>query len=193
MRTSKVLAAVGAVTTGLLLVTPTLASAHPRPNPTPVVKSTALAAPFNLALNHGQVYVADGGLNLVGKLKADGSIKTIADKQPGASGVATSKDGRYLAFTSTETNEETFENTASALNIWGPRGKRVHADTLAYETAHNPDKINFYGVKNPSKCVIDALTAAQFPVAETGHVDSHAYSVTPFRGKWIVADAGANT
>jgi hypothetical protein len=99
MRTSKVLAAVGAVTTGLLLVTPTLASAHPRPNPTPVVKSTALAAPFNLALNHGQVYVADGGLNLVGKLKADGSIKTIADKQPGASGVATSKDGRYLAFT----------------------------------------------------------------------------------------------
>ena len=58
------------------------------------------------------------------------------------------------------TNEATFENTASGLNIWGPRGKRVHADTLAYEKANNPDKINHYGVDNPSQCVIDALTAA---------------------------------
>jgi len=192
MRTSKLLAVSGAVAAGLLLVTPTIASAHPKPTPTPVVKSDALAAPFNLALNHGRVYVADGGLNLVGKLRSDGSIKTIAADQPGASGVATSKDGRYLAFTSTVTNEATFENTASGLNIWGPRGKRVHVDTLAYETKNNPDKINHYGVKNPSQCVIDAFTQAQFPYDYTGQVDSHAYSVTSFGAKWVVADAGAN-
>ncbi|GAA3633686.1 ScyD/ScyE family protein [Microlunatus ginsengisoli] len=193
MRTSKIIATAAAAATGLLLIAPTVASAHPKPAPTPVVKSNQLAAPFNLALNHGNVYVADGGLNLVGKLKRDGSIKTIAADQPGASGVATSKDGRYLAFTSTVTNEDTFENTASGLNIWGPKGKRVHVDTLAYETAKNPDKINHYGINNPSQCVIDAFTAAGFPYDYTGQIDSHAYSVTSFGSKWIVADAGANT
>jgi hypothetical protein len=192
MRTSKLFAAAGVITTGLLLVTPTLASAHPKPPPTPVVKSSALAAPFNLALNHGNVYVADGGLNLVGKLKSDRSIKTIAADQTGASGIATSKDGRYLAFTTTVSNPDTFENTASGLNIWGPRGKRVFADTHAYEEANNPDKINHYGVTNPSQCVIDAFNAAGFPYDYNGQKDSHAYSVTAFKDKWIVADAGAN-
>jgi hypothetical protein len=38
----------------------------------------------------------------------------LAADQPGASGVATSADGRYLAFTSTVTNPDTFENSASA-------------------------------------------------------------------------------
>lgn len=195
MRTSKLLAVCGAVTAGLLLVTPTIASAHPKPPPAPnpVVKSTALAAPFNLDVSHGRVLVADGGLNLVGRLKADGTIKTIAADQPGASGVATSKDGRYLAFTSTVTAPDSFENTASGLNIWGPRGKRVHVDTLAFEKKKNPDHVNFYGVKHPTQCQSDALTAVGLPVAYTGQVDSHAYSVASFGGKWIVADAGSNT
>jgi len=191
MRTTKLLVAAGTAV-GLLLATPAVASAHPHSSPHPVLKSDALAAPFNLALSHGRVFVADGGLNLVGKLKGDGTIKTIAADQPGASGVALSSNGRHLAFTSTVTDPATFENSASGLNIWGPRGSRVHADTLAFEKAHNPDKINHYGVKNPSQCVIDALTAAEVPVSYKGQVDSHAYSVTSFGNKWIVADAGAN-
>ena len=195
MRTSKLIASAAAVATGLLLVTPTLASAHPKPppTPTPAVKSTAVVAPFNLALSHGKVYVADGFTNQVGKLQGDGSIKTIAADQPGASGVALSRDGRYLAFTSTVSNPDTFENTASGLNIWGPRGTRVHADTLAYEKANNPDKINSYGIANPTKCQVDALTAVGFPVSYTGALDSHAYSVASFGDKWVVADAGSNT
>jgi hypothetical protein len=196
MRTSKLLASACLAGAGLLLATPTIASAqhpkHPKPAPTPVIKSSALAAPFNLALRRGNVYVADGGLNLVGKLKSDGTIKTIAADQPGASGIALSKNGKRLAFTTTVTNPDTFENSASGLNIWRPHGKRVFADTLAFETKYNPDKINHYGVDNPSQCVIDAFTAAGFPVDYNGQVDSHAYSVTSFKNKWIVADAGAN-
>ncbi len=180
---------------GLVLALPAAASAHrgkPSPEPTPVVKSTALAAPFNLAIRGSKVYVADGGLNLVGKLASNGSITPIATDQPGASGVALSRDGRTTAFTTTVTNFDTFENTASGLNLWGPRGAKVYADTLAYETKHNPDKVNRYGVKNPSQCVVDAFAAVGFPVDYTGIVDSHAYSVTQYGRDWIVADAGSN-
>lgn len=193
MRTSRLLAAAGAGAAALVLVLPTQASATPK-TPTPVLKSDQLAAPFNLALNHGNVYVADGGLNLLGKLNKDGSIKVLAADQPGASGVATSDDGRYLAYTTTVTNEATFENTASALHIWGPKGFRVDADTLAYDNANNPDKKNTYGIVNPSQCVIDAFAAhPEFgPVNYPGGIDSHAYSVTAWGDKFVIADAGAN-
>ncbi len=183
-----------AAAAALLIPSTALASGHGHEHqtPTPVVRSTQLAAPFNLAVDHGSVYVADGGLNLVGKLARDGAIRTIAADQPGASGVDRSKDGRRLAFTTTVTNFETFENTESGLNIWRPRGSRVYADTHAFEVANNPDSVNHYGVRNPSQCVIDAFTAAQFPVAYTGEVDSHAYSVAAWGRSWVVADAGAN-
>lgn len=187
MRRSKLLASAAAAATGLVLVTPTLASAHPRPVPTSVVKSTALATPFNLAFGHGKVYVADGTLNLVGKLKNDGTITTLAANQPGASGVATSHDGRALAFTTTVTDPATFENTASGLHIWGAKGRRVFADTYAFESANNPDQVNTYGPRSNEPCV----TGAVGPRAE-GQKDSHAYSVTGFGNTWIVADAGAN-
>ena len=192
MRTRSLIMAAGSLSASLLLVVPGVATAGPKPAPRPVVKSAVLAAPFNLDVRRDAVRVADGGLNLVGKLKADGTIATIAADQPGASGVATSGDGRRLAFTTTVTNMETFENSASGLNIWGPRGKRIYADTHAFEVKHNPDKGNRYGVKNPSQCVSDTLEAMQFPVSYRGQVDSHAYSVAAFKGGWVVADAGAN-
>ncbi len=192
MRTRSFIMAAGGLSASLLLVVPGVADAKPKPAPDPVVKSSALAAPFNLDVRRNSVLVADGGLNLVGKLKKDGTIATIAADQPGASGVATSRDGKRLAFTTTVTNPETFENSASGLHIWGTKGKRVYADTHAYETKYNPDKGYQYGVKNPSQCVTDALTEMQFPVSYKGLVDSHAYSVAAFKGGWVVADAGAN-
>ncbi|MGC5165849.1 ScyD/ScyE family protein [Luteimicrobium sp. DT211] len=192
MRTStKLAAAFGAV--ALAFATPAaVASAHgkPAPTPNPVVQSDQLAAPFNLDLSFGKVYFADGGLNIVGTLGAGGAPVPIATDQPGTSGVA--RSGSYLAFTTTVTNEETFENSASGLNIWGPLGSRVYADTHAFEVTNNPDKVNHYGVTNPSQCVTDALTAAQFPVSYTGQVDSHSYSVASYGRGFVVADAGAN-
>jgi len=191
MRRSHLLAAGCAAASALLLVAPTPASAAPK-TPTPSVVASGLAAPFNVAINHGKVFVADGGQNIVGKVRNDGTIKTIVADAIGTSGVATSANGKYLAYTTTTTNEETFENTASALHITGPYGFDVTADTLAYEKANNPDKKLTYGVDNPSQCVTDALTAAGFPVKYRGAIDSHAYSVTAYGKKFVVADAGAN-
>lgn len=193
MRTRTFVMAVGGLSASLLLVVPGVATAGPKPTAKPVVKSSALAAPFNLDIRGHTVRVADGGLNLVGRLKRDGSIATIAADQPGASGVATSRNGRWLAFTTTVSNQETFENTASGLHLWGPMGTRIYADTHAYEAKYNPDKKYRYGVKNPSQCVSEALTAKQVPVNYQGEVDSHAYSVAALKGgRWVVADAGAN-
>ncbi|MGV8846242.1 ScyD/ScyE family protein [Tessaracoccus sp.] len=179
----------------MFVATPATADAHGTGSPEPHIRvaSTAVAAPFNLEVTSRGVLVADGGLNLVGKLNKDGSIKALATDQPGASGVALSHNGRTMAFTTTETEEGTFTNTASGLHIWGPRGKRTYVDTLAFEVKNNPDKVLHYGVTNPSQCVSDALTAAGLPVSYTGGVDSHAYSVAARGGGWIVADAGANT
>jgi hypothetical protein len=184
-----------ALAAGLVIATPALASAAPKPTPEqPKVIATGLAAPFNLAFWGNQLYVADGMQNLVGKVGVrDGSITPIATDQIGASGVATSFDGRTVAYTTTVTNFETFENTASGLTIQGPRGDKIYADTLAFDRANNPDAVNHYGVENPDQCVIDALSAIGFPHDYTGGVDSHAYSVASYGSSWIVADAGSNT
>ena len=191
MKKSRVLvAAIAAV--GLVLATPAMASAghRPRPAPDPVVRSTQVVAPFNIDLAKNTVYVADGFANVVGTLARDGSIMPTVSPAPGASGVELSRDGRTLAFTTTDGGPG--EITASGLHLWGARGSQVYADTLAYETAKNPDKGVSYGVTDPSTCVSDALTAAGLPVSYTGAVDSHAYSVTQWGKRWIVADAGAN-
>lgn len=82
--------------------------------------------------------------------------------------------------------------TASGLTITGPDGFKVTADTLAHENANNPDGKVFYGVRNPSQCVTDELNRIQLPVAYTGHIDSHAYSVAAYGKGFVVADAGAN-
>lgn len=194
-RPPRMLAALGGAAALLLLVPPVGASAHrghPAPAPTPVVRSDQLAAPFNLEVSKNAVYVADGGLNLVGQLGRGGAIRTIAADQPGASGVARSRDGKRIAWTTTVTDPATFENSASGLTIRRSGGRTVHADTRAFEVANNPDAVNHYGVSNPSQCVADAFAAAGFPNDYDGAVDSHAYSVTAYRDSWVVADAGAN-
>lgn len=193
MRRSRLLLITTAFAAGVLLVPVQTASAggghsHGTP-PEPVVRSDQLAAPFNLAVTGKGVLVADGGLNLVGALRRDGSIATIKADQPGASGIAVGRKG--IAWTTTVTEPGSFVNTASGLTIKSWHGTK-HVDTLAYETKHNPDQVNHYGVRNPSQCVTDALTAIDFPVSYTGAVDSHAYSVTALKGGWVVADAGAN-
>lgn len=192
--------------TGLFITTPALADAHGKVSPSPSpstspsappgphvrVASSAVAAPFNLEVTRREVLVADGGLNLVGQLAKDGVINPLATDQVGAAGVALSRDGSTMAFTTTESDPDTYVNTESGLNIWGARGSRTYVDTKAFEEENNPDKVLTYGVDNPSQCVTDALTAADLPVTYPGGVDSHAYSVAAYRDGWVVADAGAN-
>jgi hypothetical protein len=194
LRQKPLLAAVGAACSALLLATPLSASATPKV-PTASLVSDDLAAPFNIAFKGRGVYVADGGLNKVVRVRRDGTLKDIVSKATGTSGLAFSKHGRYLAYTTTESGEPPVEGgapppiTASGLNINGPHGSHVYADTLAYEKANNPDQHVHYGVRNPPQCLKDALGDR---ASYKGLVDSHAYSVARYKNKWVVADAGGN-
>lgn len=191
MRLARILIAATALATSAGLVLSTPAAAHTKkPDPTATVLTTAVGAPFNLAVHKGQVLVADGGSETIGKVKSDGTVQTLVKGVPGASGVAVS--GKYLAYTTTVGGAPPAGITASGLTITGPKGFKKSVDLLAHERARNPDSKIRYGVDNPSQCVIDELTKAEIPVSYTGLVDSHAYSVTAARGRWIVADAGAN-
>ncbi|MDQ4212630.1 ScyD/ScyE family protein [Microbacterium capsulatum] len=141
--------------------------------------------PFSIAVDGPRVLIADGGTGTVGQLQPDGSITPVVTGVDGVAGVAVR--GKWLAYTSTHTDFDTFTNTASGLNIRTPQGTTVYADTHAFERANNPDQINTYGVASADPCV-QAVLGPQY----TGGVDSHAYNVASWNGRWIVADAGAN-
>ncbi|GAB3499864.1 ScyD/ScyE family protein [Flexivirga lutea] len=175
---------VGCAAAGLTVATPGIASAHPKPSP-PRTLSTSVGAPFNLEVDGRRVLIADGGPGYVGQLQRNGSVTPVVGDVPGAAGVATR--GHWLAYTSTVTQEETFENTASGLHVRRPGGQTVYADTTAYEAAHNPDGATEYGPRSTDPCVIDVVGPRY-----SGMLDSHAYSVASYRNGWLVADAGAN-
>jgi hypothetical protein len=194
LRQKPLLAAVGAACSALLLAAPLSASATPKV-PTASLVSDDLVAPFNIAFKGHGTYVADGGLNKVVRVQRDGTLKPIVSEAPGTSGLAFSRYGRYMAYTTTESGEPPAEGgepppiTASGLNIKKRHKSPVYADTLAYEKANNPDQHVHYGVRHPSQCVKDALGDQ---ASYKGLVDSHAYSVARYKKKWVVADAGGN-
>ena len=185
MRKPIVAVVTGVATAALALGGQPVANANHKPVDIRVL-TTQVGAPFNIHVASNGIYVADGGPGIVGKIRRDGSIRTLVRDAPGASGVAY-KHGR-LAWTTTVTNEETFENTASALHIRSRHGT-VHANTLRFERRHNPDQVRTYGIDHPTQCQREGLGPQ---VKYRGLVDSHAYSVASWRGKWLVADAGAN-
>jgi len=194
MRATRVAIATTALAAAVSLILANPAGAHTRqPDPVTKVLTTAVGAPFNLEVRGGKVLIADGA-GTIGRLKSDGTVQPLVTDVEGASGVAKSADGRYLAYTYSEGGpppETPYDD--SGLKIVGPwGGDPVVASTLAYEKANNPDQNTHYGVENPSQCVIDELTSIGFPVSYTGLIDSHAYSVTAYGKGWVVADAGAN-
>ncbi len=191
MRVARILIATTALAAGVSLIVSVPAGAHGhKAEPKTTVLTTAVGAPFNLEVRGDHVWVADGGPGLIGKVKADGTVKTVVSGVTGASGLALSSNGKYLAHTTTDGGPGGI--SASGLTITGPHGYRAQADTLAHETANNPDGAVSYGVENPSQCVTDELTRVGFPVSYTGIVDSHAYSVAALGRGFVVADAGAN-
>ncbi len=171
------------VTTSLALLAPaqTASAGHPRVTPL----TTDVGAPFNLAVSSEGLYVADGFPGIVSRL-TDGTLTPVVTDAPGTAGV--DKHGGYLAYTTTVSDPQTDVTTASALHIMGPGGTVV-ADTLAYENAQNPDQVNTYGIKHPTQCQLDGLG----PYAQyAGALDSHPYSVTAWKDKWVVAEAAGN-
>ena len=188
------LVAISAAVAATVIPAPAIAhGSHGSPPKVTVLNST-VGSPFNLELTRHGILVADGGggpgeSGQVSKLGRDGSLTTVVPDVVGASGVAVSR--KALAYTSTTSNPDTFENTAASLEIQYRNGRHVHADTLAYEQANNPDQVNTYGIENPTPCQSDLLEP--FPGAHyTGAIDSHAYSVASWGRNWLLADAGGN-
>jgi hypothetical protein len=196
MRTSRLTAAVVA-TTAIALVGASGAGARPTAPakaPKVVTLNDDVIAPFQLAVGHGPegrnaVYVADGGTSTVSRVRHDGTLSTVATfaTQPGdVAGLALSKDGRTLAWTSTA-----YALGQSWLNVTRLGGATTRISLSAYEKSVNPDRNAHYGIKNPTPCQVEALK--EFGGASyTGIKDSHPYSVTRWGNSWVVADAGAN-
>ncbi len=164
-----------------------MAASHSGSSAKVTVLTTSVGAPFNLQVSRHGILVADGGSGQVSLLKRDGSLTTVVPDVVGASGVATSWNA--LAYTSTTSDPDTFENSAASLEIRYRGGHHVHADTLAFETANNPDQVNTYGIAHPTTCQRDLLgDLAKY----NGQIDSHAYSVASWGRSWLLADAGGN-
>lgn len=186
MRTARMLIAAGAAA-ALAITLPTSASAASDP-PAPHEWSNQLAAPFSLAVDGHRVLIADGGTGTIGQLQPNGSVAPIVQGVPGLAGLATR--GAWMAYGSTVSEDPTVEESPileSGLNLRDPRGKTIYVDLHAYEEAHNTDGGNMYGVTDPSSCIAGAPGASH-----AGVIDAHVYGVTPYRGDWLVADAGAN-
>jgi hypothetical protein len=151
--------------------------------------STQVVAPFQLAVNHGDVYVADGGTSLVSKVKWNGDLRTVATgPQPGeVAGVALDPSGRTIAYTSSG-------ETGTMLTIKRQGHRAITADLSGWEQTKNPDAHVKYGYGGDDPCVIGVLgQMTGGPAGYTGIVDSHPYSVTwAGHGNWIVADAAGN-
>ncbi len=152
------------------------------------ILSSEVLAPFQLALNHDNVYVADGFTGQISRVDKKG-LMPIATDIPGLAGLDYTADGRTYAYT--WSNDE---HTAAGLTI-RTRGKAdVVADIASYEAAHNPDGDVTYGiVDGGSECAAAILEQATGgPATYSGIVDTHPYSVVRAGNRWVVADAGSN-
>ncbi len=150
------------------------------------VLTTAVAAPFGLAVSGKKVYVADGMAGTV----TTTSGKTVVSK-PGydVAGVDVSARKKSLAYTFTNG-----DHTEAGLIITA-RGKAdVVADIAGYEAANNPDGASTYGIVGGSNAcaeeILGGLTGGQ--ATYPGIVDAHPYAVANVGSSWLVADAGAN-
>lgn len=189
MRTQLLLAA--AASSALLLTAPLPAvAAAPARAPRVTTLNTQVLDPFSLAVSRRGTYVADGGTLKVSRL-VRGALHTIATGPKGGdvAGLDVSRDGRYLAFTTSNAS-----HSVTNLKVYGPRGSRRTVDLAGYEKRHNPDQNVLYGIAHPSQCVKDAFAKMKDggPVNYKGHIDSHPYAVAAAGHHWFVADAGGN-
>lgn len=156
--------------------------------PSTEVVTSDVIAPFNLAVDGRNVYVADGFALQVSKLR-HGGLVPVANPTT-AEDVAGIDVNDYGRIAWTETN---FTAATATLEVRGPKGYSLSADLRRLEDVRNPDKRVEYGINGPGPCVRAAFDAIGQPAEYTGLVDAHPYAVTAWKdGSWIVADAGGN-
>jgi hypothetical protein len=189
------LAITGIAAAALVLTTPSTAWGAPKAQqPGEKVLTSAVVAPFNLAVDRHRLLVADGGTSTLSRIKGDGTLKTIANgPRPGnVAGVAISRNGRSIAYTTTE-NPSDFVNANGSLHIRRAGGGTVSVNLASYETKKNPDQGVTYGVQTTPDCAAEVEKVIGGPASYKGLNDSHPYSVTAYgKRSWIVADAGGN-
>lgn len=159
--------------------------------PKVVTLTDRVLAPFQLAARGTTVYVADGFTRKVSLIERNGRLTTVGS-QPGGqmvdvAGVALSRTGRTVAWTSTD-----FEEGESWLTLTRPDVGTQRFSLSDHEKKDNPDGDVHYGIKKPTKCQTDAFKKIGMEASYTGIKDSHPYSVTQWSDYWVVADAGAN-
>jgi len=168
------------------------AGAHPTSHDLHVVRtlSSDFVGPLQFAVSHNKVYVADSFTSTLSLIGQSTPVATGPDPSLGGdiAGVAVDPGTRAIAYTASNGDHST-----TTLTIRAPGKQPVVADLSGFEKARNPDAAVTYGVRHPSQCVTDALTALDIPVNYRGLVDSHPYAVTAIgHGSWAVADAGGN-
>lgn len=184
---------------GLSLSVAAPASAHTaRPGPTPriTVLTRDVESAYNLEVRKGSVLVADSGFpGLIGRVRPDGTVETLIDTGADPSGIALSRNGRYLAYTYLTGGGPPYRTLTSGLKIAGPGGVTVTADAFAYENVNNPDRIIEYGVgrANATPCVLNELMKVTLAVYYNGHAESRPRSVAAYGKDFILVDSAANT
>lgn len=114
--------------------------------------TTAVAAPFGLAVSGKKVYVADGMAGTV----TTTSGKTVVSK-PGYDVAGVDVAARTMALAYTFTNGD---HTEAGLTITARGRVDVVADIAGYEAANNPDGASTYAVLPPQVITITAAMAA---------------------------------
>lgn len=197
MRVRRILITTTAFMAGLSLAIAAPADAHNRgPNPaqTAAVLTTAVSSPYNLEVRKGRVLVADSDLDgSIGRVNADGTVTPVVSPAKGISGLAMSRDGKFLAYSYMIGAGPPFRIIDGGLVINGPGGFTAKADTFAYERAINPDHGVLYGIPNANQCVIEELMKLNVPAYFNGRDDSRPDSVAAYGKDFIVADAVGNT
>lgn len=200
MRASRILIATTAFLAGLSLCVAAPAGARTsKPDPRPavtVLTRDVEGTASNLEVRKTTVLVADGpSPGLIGKVRRDGTVKTLIETDADLSGLAVSRNGRYLAYTYLTGGGPPYRTLTSGLTIVGPGGVTVKADALAYENTHNPDRTIEYGIgpANASQCVLDELMKVTLGIYYNGLAESRPKSVAAYGKDFILVDSAANT
>ncbi len=197
MRVASIITVTTALVAGLSVAAAAPAGAHtpkPAPKPSVTVLSTAVEMPYNLEVRRGKLLVADSRVDgLIGKVIADGTVTTLIAPAKGVSGLALSRNGKYLAYTYLIGAGPPAQTIASGVIINGPGSITATADVFAYEKANNPDHGVTYGIPNAGQCVIEELMKVSIPAYYNGLDESYPASVATYGRDFVVADTRANT
>ena len=152
-----------------------------------------VVAPFQVDVERGRVYVADGATGQVSRI--DRKKLTPLVTFPGeVAGLDVIDSGRTIAYTTTD-----YSKGNTTLTVQRKGKADVVADLSGYERTRNPDGHVRYGLIGAGayKCAPGRAWLAkvtELPASYPGIVDSHPYAVLSLgHGWWAVAEAAGNS